>query len=729
MTRFTKYAAEQWSQTSPEEKQKYAERAKKARELYLTELEAYRNLKDPMAGLKRKFKHLQPKKPQSAYMQYITNPEVRSAAKEDCAKDREAARECGVSAGRLSAKLANQWKAMPREEKMVLEAAAEKDMAEFEERWEEWEKTPEYKELTQLWQAQSAELKSKIRTAREAEKDEDRAKTAEAFKKQKEEDRARSAKAFKKQSSVLAKAKAREVVRAREAARKAMIEATKAKNKALIANRLAATKAEKAQRLAAVRAASAASAAKLPACDPESSRTSGVRRGAKGTGRQGARRKIVSMTPGNGKMAQVATQQAPAHPGTVKREPFVAPAPLAGGASLSDAAARATAAASRGGRNLKASHCSAGGGQSRPPPVKHEMASTAEFLVAAAPTGMRAGAAGKGPRANSEGYLARAAVRARARGELPPRNAAAGAPPAPAVKRELTTTRGMMRTCPQGHLLQDSFTPCKDCFCELCGVFMDLGAPVKVCALCNWGICFDGSKCRPIAASSASAPAIKRAKREPPHLRDPMSQTVVKAAPSHLRESVLEISDSDAEQEEQLSRLEEHFPAHVAPSHVAPSHVNGQAAWSTAAFDPCHDAAFRQPGFEATEMDGHYDAMQGDGDIVELEDSPDNFESEFMDTVADPVARSRRDVSPDGRFVPSPYDEPYISPEVMREAQSLDYGARLRDLASRRDVASNGFSSLQLLDALKRSRGHVNTARSYLQCAAEMEARMEDANF
>merc|ERR1712048_863385 len=77
-----------------------------------------------------------------------------------------------------------------------------------------------------------------------------------------------------------------------------------------------------------------------------------------------------------------------------------------------------------------------------------------------------------------------------------------------------------------------------------------------------------------------------------------------------------------------------------------------------------------------------------------------------------PAAKSKKEVANGKKETPVNCLE--ISAELMQQAESLGYGASLRNLASRPEIMSSSLSGDKLLEALKACDGLVNKAKTAL---------------
>jgi len=131
-----------WAALPEAEKKTFEDKAAEDRKRYEAELQVYKEATDPAGTLRKKYEHLIPKKPQTAYFLFSQDPAKREQA---TAALKEANSEAGVK--QLAVKLSEMWKAASAEEKAPFEERYKQEHAEFVKKQKEWQATPEFKEI------------------------------------------------------------------------------------------------------------------------------------------------------------------------------------------------------------------------------------------------------------------------------------------------------------------------------------------------------------------------------------------------------------------------------------------------------------------------------------------------------------------------------------------------------------------------------------------------------
>jgi len=150
-----KRVAARWSALAEAEKKEFEDKANADKERYARELMAYQEACDPVSALKRKFEHLIPKRPASAYALFCQDPAVRQRAEQAVAASGEAA-----TSRLLSAKLAVMWKAASSDEKGPFQDAHWKEHGVFQQKQRVWLATPEYAEIQKAEREQEERRKA-----------------------------------------------------------------------------------------------------------------------------------------------------------------------------------------------------------------------------------------------------------------------------------------------------------------------------------------------------------------------------------------------------------------------------------------------------------------------------------------------------------------------------------------------------------------------------------------
>merc|ERR1719356_1878920 len=148
-----KATAARWAALSEEEKKPFEEQAAEDKKRYESEFAAYQQVVDPAGVLRKKYEHLMPKKPMTAYFLFSQDAAQREKAA-------TALKEAGVEAGtkQVASKLGEFWKVASAEEKAPFEERHKKEHEDFLQKQKEWQATPEFKEIEEVANKQ-AELK------------------------------------------------------------------------------------------------------------------------------------------------------------------------------------------------------------------------------------------------------------------------------------------------------------------------------------------------------------------------------------------------------------------------------------------------------------------------------------------------------------------------------------------------------------------------------------------
>jgi len=131
-----------WAALSKEEKKEFEDQAEDDKQRYAQELKVYLEASDPAGTLRKKYEHLIPKKPMTAYFLFSQDPTQREKAT-------AALKEAGVEVDnkKLASKLGEMWKATSAEEKMTFEERHKHEQGEFLLKQKEWQATPEFAEI------------------------------------------------------------------------------------------------------------------------------------------------------------------------------------------------------------------------------------------------------------------------------------------------------------------------------------------------------------------------------------------------------------------------------------------------------------------------------------------------------------------------------------------------------------------------------------------------------
>merc|ERR1740116_838617 len=131
-----------WGALSTEEKKEFEDQAEEDKKRYAQELKIYLEASDLAGTLRKKYEHLIPKKPMTAYFLFSQDPTQREKAT-------AALKEAGVETDnkKLASKLGEMWKAASAEEKMAFQERHTQEQGEFLRKQKEWQATPEFAEI------------------------------------------------------------------------------------------------------------------------------------------------------------------------------------------------------------------------------------------------------------------------------------------------------------------------------------------------------------------------------------------------------------------------------------------------------------------------------------------------------------------------------------------------------------------------------------------------------
>jgi len=150
-----------WQALSEAEKKEFEEKAAEDKQRFEKEMEAYKEASDPAGTLRKKYAHLIPKKPMTAYFLFSQDAAQREKAT-------AALKEAGVEANnkQLASKLGEMWKLVSAEEKAPFEERYKREQAEFLTKQKEWQATPEFDEIEK-----AASKQAELQKAAEAEEE------------------------------------------------------------------------------------------------------------------------------------------------------------------------------------------------------------------------------------------------------------------------------------------------------------------------------------------------------------------------------------------------------------------------------------------------------------------------------------------------------------------------------------------------------------------------------
>jgi len=131
-----------WQNLSESDRKVYETRAAADKERFLAEELVWKQWCDPAGALRAKYKHLMPKKPQSAFSEFCQVAAVRQRATDALTA---AGQETGSK--QVSAKLTELWKACSKDEKAPYEDRYWSEHAEFVKAQRAWQGTAEFAEI------------------------------------------------------------------------------------------------------------------------------------------------------------------------------------------------------------------------------------------------------------------------------------------------------------------------------------------------------------------------------------------------------------------------------------------------------------------------------------------------------------------------------------------------------------------------------------------------------
>merc|ERR1711972_257789 len=143
-----------WAALPDDGKKEFEVLAEEDRKRYDREMQAYLEASDPAGCLRKKYGHLIPKKPLTAYFLFIQD-----------ATQREKATELLKSAGaetahkNVNSKLAEMWKTVDADVKKSFEEAAKQAQSDFLTKQKEWQATPEFAEIEKAERTQAEQQK------------------------------------------------------------------------------------------------------------------------------------------------------------------------------------------------------------------------------------------------------------------------------------------------------------------------------------------------------------------------------------------------------------------------------------------------------------------------------------------------------------------------------------------------------------------------------------------
>jgi len=137
-----KEVSARWQALSESDRKVYDERAAADKERYLAEELVWKEWCDPAGALRAKYKHLMPKKPQSAFSEFCQTAAVRQRATDALTA---AGQETGSK--QISAKLTELWKASSKDDKAPYEDRYWQEHAEFVKAQRAWQGTAEFAEI------------------------------------------------------------------------------------------------------------------------------------------------------------------------------------------------------------------------------------------------------------------------------------------------------------------------------------------------------------------------------------------------------------------------------------------------------------------------------------------------------------------------------------------------------------------------------------------------------
>lgn len=168
---------ERWADLDEKDKKKYEKMAARRKLTHQSKMEAYQEIADPISFLKKKYEHLIPKRPSSAYFLFNADPATRQKAVAALKAQKRQKIEGGEEAG-ICATIAEMWKNLPAEKKEMYEKVYTKEKAVFEKKNIAWQKTKEFAELNKLEMV----AKEAERADRQAQKVEEQAEIQELLK-------------------------------------------------------------------------------------------------------------------------------------------------------------------------------------------------------------------------------------------------------------------------------------------------------------------------------------------------------------------------------------------------------------------------------------------------------------------------------------------------------------------------------------------------------------------
>lgn len=143
-----------WTALPAEAKKEFEVQAEEEKKRHAKELLAFLEATDLAGTLRKKYEHLMPKKPASAYFVFAQDPAQREKAVESL---KAAGAETAIK--HVASKLGEMWKAAAADVKAPFETSAKEAQAEFLKKQKEWQATPEFAEIEKAATKQAEDQK------------------------------------------------------------------------------------------------------------------------------------------------------------------------------------------------------------------------------------------------------------------------------------------------------------------------------------------------------------------------------------------------------------------------------------------------------------------------------------------------------------------------------------------------------------------------------------------
>jgi len=137
-----KIFSEQWADLSEKERGKYQRMSAKRQEVRQQKMQAYMEVADPLAALRKRYDHLIPKRAASPYFLFLADKAQRDKARQDMKRQRS---KLGINT-----MLTEMWKVLGADQKNLYQEKFKNDKVEYDTKLKIWQQRPEFAELNKL---------------------------------------------------------------------------------------------------------------------------------------------------------------------------------------------------------------------------------------------------------------------------------------------------------------------------------------------------------------------------------------------------------------------------------------------------------------------------------------------------------------------------------------------------------------------------------------------------